>query len=86
MSGPHEARPFLLSIALFLLAFLGLGISVWPDAVPYSWTLWEAASSPPTLAFVGLGVAVIVPIILGYMSFVHWVFRGKIGADAGYHQ
>jgi cytochrome d ubiquinol oxidase subunit II len=33
-----------------------------------------------------LGVVVIVPIVLGYMSFVHWVFRGKIGADAGYHQ
>ena len=86
VSGPHEGRPFLLSIALFLLGFLGLGISVWPYAVPYHATLWEAASSPPTLAFVGLGVVVIVPIVLGYMSFVHWVFRGKIGADAGYRQ
>jgi hypothetical protein len=24
--------------------------------------------------------------VLGYMSFAHWVFRGKIGADVGYHQ
>jgi cytochrome bd-type quinol oxidase subunit 2 len=27
-------------------------------------TLWQAASSPPTLAFVGVGTAVIVPVVL----------------------
>jgi cytochrome d ubiquinol oxidase subunit II len=86
LDGPHEARPFILSVALFLLAFLGLGISIWPYAVPYHATLWQAASSQATLAFVGVGTAVIVPIVLGYMSFAHWVFRGKIGADVGYHQ
>ena len=86
LNGPHEARPFILSVALFLLAFLGLGISIWPYAVPYHATLWQAASSQATLAFVGVGTAVIVPIVLGYMSFAHWVFRGKIGADVGYHQ
>jgi hypothetical protein len=48
---------FQLAIALFLLAFLGLGISLWPDVA----TLWQAASSPPTLAFVGIGTAVICP-------------------------
>jgi cytochrome d ubiquinol oxidase subunit II len=65
LNGPHEARPFILSVALFLLAFLGLGISIWPYAVPYHATLWQAASSQATLAFVGVGTAVIVPIVLG---------------------
>jgi cytochrome d ubiquinol oxidase subunit II len=74
----------LLAIALFLLAFLGLGISMWPYAVPYAATLWQAASSPPTLAFVGVGTAVIVPIVLGYFGFAHWVFRGKTIAGTGY--
>jgi hypothetical protein len=82
--GPLDRRPFLLAIALFLLAFFGLGVSLWPYAVPCSATLWQAASSPPTLAFVGVGTAVIVPIVLGYFGFAHWVFRGKTTADIGY--
>jgi cytochrome d ubiquinol oxidase subunit II len=83
--GPDEPRPFVLAIALFLLAYLGLGISLWPYAVPYAATLWEAASSsPPTLAFVGIGTAVIVPIVLGYFGFAYWVFRGKTSGSIGY--
>jgi cytochrome bd ubiquinol oxidase subunit II len=39
--GSCEAPPFLLSIALFLLGFFGLGISLWPYAVPYSAVLWR---------------------------------------------
>src|SRR5579871_6873023 len=54
INAAQAARAFLLSIGLFLLAFLGLGISLWPYAVPYDATLWQAASSPATLAFVGI--------------------------------
>jgi cytochrome d ubiquinol oxidase subunit II len=79
-----EHRPFVLSVTLFLLAFLGLGISLWPYAVPYHATLWQAASSPPTLVFVGIGTALILPIVLAYGAFAFWVFRGKVGADTGY--
>jgi len=82
--GTVGRRPFLLSIALFLLAYLGLGISLWPYAIPYGATLWQAASSRPTLVFVGIGTAVILPFVLGYFAFAHWVFRGKIAADSGY--
>jgi cytochrome d ubiquinol oxidase subunit II len=84
IGGAHEGRPFLFSIGLFLLGFLGLGISLWPYAVPYDATLWQAASSQATLAFVGVGTAVIVPITLGYLVYAHWVFRGKSSNDAGY--
>jgi cytochrome d ubiquinol oxidase subunit II len=79
-----ERRPFLLSIALFLLAFLGLGISLWPYAIPYQATVWQAAASPPTLLFVGIGAAIVLPIVLGYMAFAFRVFRGKTGTDTGY--
>jgi cytochrome d ubiquinol oxidase subunit II len=84
VAGQRERQPFLLSVALFLLGYLGLGISLWPYAVPYAATLWQAASSPTTLAFVGICTAVIVPIVLGYFAFAHWVFRGKITASNGY--
>ncbi|MDB5603530.1 MAG: cytochrome d ubiquinol oxidase, subunit [Bradyrhizobium sp.] len=72
ITGSRERLPFLLAIALFLLAFLGLSISLWPYAVPYVATLWQAASSRATLAFVGIGTAIIVPIVLGYFGFAYW--------------
>jgi cytochrome bd ubiquinol oxidase subunit II len=79
-----EALPFLLSAALFLLALLGLGISLWPYAVPYSVTLWQAASSTPTLEFLGIGTIIILPFVLGYLGYAHWVFRGKAAQGGGY--
>ena len=83
-SGVRNAARSLLSIALFLLAFLGLGISLWPYAVPYQATVWQAAASPPTLLFVAIGTAIVLPVVLGYMAFAYRVFRGKTGADTGY--
>jgi cytochrome d ubiquinol oxidase subunit II len=82
--GIHDIKPFALSIGLFLLGFLGLGISVWPYAVPYQLTLWQMASPSPTLVFVGIGLAVTLPIILAYLSYAHWIFRGKTRAGTGY--
>jgi len=80
----HEAVPFLFSIALFLLALAGLGISLFPYAVPWQVTIWQAASSTPTLQFVGVGVLIILPITLGYLGYAHWIFRGKVRAGEGY--
>ncbi|MGH7029154.1 MAG: cytochrome d ubiquinol oxidase subunit II, partial [Stellaceae bacterium] len=79
-----DVLPFLLSIALFLLALLGLGITLWPYAVPYSVTLWQAASSTPTLKFLAVGTVIIVPIILAYLGYAHRVFHGKTRAGTGY--
>jgi cytochrome bd ubiquinol oxidase subunit II len=79
----HDAMPFVLSVVFFLLALLGLSISLWPYAVPYSVTLWQAASSTSTLIFLGIGTAVILPIIVLYLAYAHWVFRGK-ASGGGY--
>ena len=81
----HEAVPFLGSIVLFLLALSGLGVSLFPYAVPWRVTLWQAASSTPTLEFTGVGVLVTLPIILAYLAYAHWIFRGKVKAGEGYH-
>ncbi len=81
--GP-EAVPFLASIFLFLLGLSGLGVSVFPYAVPWRLTLWQAAASTPTLEFIGVGVLVILPIILAYLGYAHWIFRGKATSGSGY--
>jgi cytochrome d ubiquinol oxidase subunit II len=82
--GPRETSPFILSCVLVVLAFLGLAISLWPYAVPYQATLWQAASPRPTLVFVGIGTAVMLPVILGYLGYAYRVFRGKSCPRAGY--
>jgi cytochrome d ubiquinol oxidase subunit II len=44
----------------------------------HSLTVWDAASSMPTLAWM-LGVAVIfVPTVIAYTSWAFWVMRGKV--------
>ncbi|MCA8928184.1 MAG: cytochrome d ubiquinol oxidase subunit II [Alphaproteobacteria bacterium] len=79
-----ERRPFLMALGLFLLGFLGLGISIYPYAVPQAVTIWEAASPPESQAFLLVGTVVIVPMILAYTAWAYWVFRGKAGSQ-GYH-
>ena len=44
----HEVLPFLATIALFLLGYLGLLISNFPYLVPPSLTIWQTAAAPAT--------------------------------------
>ncbi len=84
IDGAHEALPFLFAIAIFLLELSGLGVSLFPYAIPWRITLWQAAASTATLEFVGVGVLIILPITLAYLGYAHWIFRGKVGAEGGY--
>ena len=81
----REVLPFLATIALFLLGYLGLVISNFPYLVPPSLTIWQAASPPATHIFMLMGTLVMLPIILGYMIFVYWIFGGKLREGEGYH-
>ena len=80
-----EAGPFIGAVALFLLSFIGIAISLWPMIVPHHYTLWQAASSPSTQAFLLVGTLVLLPVILLYTGWSYWVFRGKVRGDIGYH-
>src|SRR5580692_4182964 len=80
-----EILPFAGAILLFVLSFIGIAISLYPMIVPYHFTLWEAASSERTQAFLLVGTLVLLPVILMYSGWSYWVFRGKVRADAGYH-
>jgi cytochrome d ubiquinol oxidase subunit II len=80
-----EAAPFVAAIGLFLISYIGIAISLWPMIVPYKFTLWQAASSPSTQAFLAIGTLFLLPVILMYTGWSYWVFRGKVRADIGYH-
>ena len=84
ISTPPDWRAFAYSIALSLLAYAGLGISLWPYAIPENVTIWEAAGAPDTLLFVGVGTAIILPLTLAYLAYAHWVFRGKVEGGYGH--
>jgi len=85
LSQKQDNRPFFLSLALFALSYAGLGISMWPYIVPQSITIWQAASPLYSQLFMLIGVAMLIPIILGYTSWAYWVFRGKVRPGSGYH-
>ncbi len=73
----REYRPFLISLAIFLLGYIGLGISIFPWIVPFHFTLWQAAASTPGLSLLLIGIAITLPLILAYTGYCYYIFRGK---------
>jgi cytochrome d ubiquinol oxidase subunit II len=85
LANKQDYRPFFLTLALFGLSYAGLGISMWPYIVPRSITIWQAASPENSQVFMLFGVAVLIPMILGYTAWAYYVFRGKVKPESGYH-
>ena len=85
LANKYDYQPFFLTLALFALSYAGLGISMFPYVVPQSITIWQAASPPNSQLFMLFGVAVLIPLILGYTVWAYWVFRGKVKPESGYH-
>ncbi len=81
----YHLQPFLASLALFVLCYIGIGISFYPYIVPGSVTIWQAAAPDNSLEFLLVGTLVLVPLILAYTAWSYWVFRGKVSTDGGYH-
>ena len=80
----REVLPFWLGIALFAMGMVGLGLTIWPNVVPPSLTIWDAAAPARSQIFMLVGVAITMPLILAYTFWAYWVFRGKV-TDEGYH-
>lgn len=80
----REVRPFLLTIVIFVLNYIGLGISIWPWVVPYEFTVYEAAAHSTSQSLLLIGTALFLPIILAYTAYCYWTFRGKAGEEAMY--
>ena len=81
----HEYYPFLSTLGLFILSYVGFAISMFPYIVPRHFTIWQAANPPESLSFLLYGTLALLPVILGYTAYVYWVFRGKVTKHDGYH-
>lgn len=75
-----EYAPFLLSIGIFVTSFGGLAVTFYPYLIPTDLTIWHAAASHQTLAFMLFGIGILIPVMLIYNAYQYRVFRGKVHA------
>ena len=80
----REFRPFLLTLGLFLMNYIGLGISMWPWLVPFEITFRQAAAAPESQSLLLVGTVIMLPIVLGYVGYCYYLFRGKASHEATY--
>ncbi|MFK7860816.1 MAG: cytochrome d ubiquinol oxidase subunit II [Granulosicoccus sp.] len=85
LKAQQDSSPFVYSLVLFVLCFIGIAISFFPYMVPPTLTLWDVAAPDESLRFALVGTVVLIPIILIYTAYAYWVFRGKIDPNEGYH-
>jgi cytochrome d ubiquinol oxidase subunit II len=80
----REYRPFFLSLGIFLMNYIGLGISLWPWIVPYKINIWQAAAAPESQSLLLIGTAIMLPLVLTYTAFCYYIFRGKTSHETTY--
>jgi cytochrome bd ubiquinol oxidase subunit II len=81
-----ENTPFIWTLLLFLLSFVGLGLIVFPYIIPTKITIYQGAASPSSLVFMLIFVGFLIPIMLFYNIYQYIVFRGKVSsAEYGKH-
>ncbi len=80
----REVLPFITSLLIFVMGFIGLVISLWPFAVPYDITIWSAAAANTSLSIMLIGVVIMLPIILSYTAYCYYIFRGKVSDEHHY--
>jgi cytochrome d ubiquinol oxidase subunit II len=80
----REVRPFLLSFGVFLTGYLGIAISMWPYIVPFEITFRQAAAAPESQSLLLIGTVIMLPLILAYVGFCYYLFRGKASHESLY--
>jgi cytochrome d ubiquinol oxidase subunit II len=76
-AGGNDRAPFLASVGIFALSFLGLAYSLFPYVVIDRLTIWQAAAHPSGLKFTLVGLAIVLPFLVGYTIYAYRVFAGK---------
>jgi cytochrome bd ubiquinol oxidase subunit II len=74
----EERKPFIWTILIFMLSFIGLGLVVFPYVIPPQITIYQAAASPSALVFMLIFIGFLIPIMLFYNIYQYVVFRGKV--------
>jgi cytochrome d ubiquinol oxidase subunit II len=80
----REYRPFFMSFGVFLTGYLGIAISTWPYIVPFKITFRQAAAAPESQSLLLVGTALMLPVVLAYIGYCYYVFRGKASHESAY--
>ena len=73
--------PFLAVAAAEIAGLVALLALYYPQLVPPSVTLYSAAASRETLAFLVIAIGVLVPLTIAYHVYANWIFRGRQPLD-----
>ncbi len=79
--GAHDGAPLLWVALLFVTGFTSIAVSLYPFVVPYRHTLWDAANDGTSLQFAGLGILIVMPLIVLYLSLAFRGWRDKVPLD-----
>jgi cytochrome d ubiquinol oxidase subunit II len=74
----YSRLPFIMSLVIFVVAFAGLGVGLYPYLVPPSITIESAASSSKTLISMIYGIGLLIPVMLFYNLYMYRVFHGVV--------
>ena len=80
----RENRPFFLIQGIFLMNYIGLGVSMWPWLVPFDVSFRQAAAAPESQSLLIVGTVFLLPIILAYTGYSYYIFRGKSSHEIHY--
>lgn len=69
--------PFVTTIGIFVLCFIGLAYSFYPYIVPDQLKIVDAASAPESLMIILVGALVVLPCLIGYTFLAYKIFHGK---------
>jgi cytochrome bd ubiquinol oxidase subunit II len=74
-----ETAPFVWNAIIVISSFTGISIGFYPYIIPNIVTIQDAAaSSPRTLIFMLAAILIFLPLILVYIGYKNWLFRGKV--------
>jgi cytochrome d ubiquinol oxidase subunit II len=74
----QERTPFLWTVLLFTLTFIGLGLIIYPYIIPSRITIYEAAADPSSLVIMIIFIGFLIPVMLFYNLYQYIVFQGKV--------
>jgi cytochrome bd ubiquinol oxidase subunit II len=77
----QERAPFVWTILIFVLTFIGLALVVFPYIIPPTITIYEAGADLSALVFMLIFVGFLIPVMLFYNLYQYVVFRGKVAGN-----
>lgn len=81
-----EVMPFIVTLSIMIVAFLGLVLSIFPMIIPPYVDIWQAAAPESSQRFILVGAIIFIPLVIAYTVISYWVFRHKVHiGDEGYH-